>query len=173
MKRRQKLPLDSGFTIIELLVSISVIGILIGLSYAGYAVFTQRQKLISSGQTLKNILRDIESRSYNGEVDCSVCNCTDPLVNSLDGWFVDLTDKRFYGVCGANSFSDIGLGLSDEIVIASNNNLIQFAGDPPRITDNIIICLSLAGLPNRYYRIEISRGGDISDSAGLIASCTP
>ena len=98
---RFQLP-NYGFTIIELMVTISVVGILLGLSYAQYATFTQRQKLITAGQTLKNILRDVESRSFNGEVDCSVCNCTDPSQESSVRWFVDLDNRQFYG-----SFSSI------------------------------------------------------------------
>src|SRR3990167_8939591 len=104
----------SGFTIIELVVTISVIGILLGLSYSQYANFTQRQKLITAGQTLKNILRDVESRSFNGEVDCSVCNCTDPIQESFGRWYMDLDNRQFYGSCGANEFTRTNLGLTED-----------------------------------------------------------
>lgn len=161
-----------GFTIIEIVVVIGLITIFISLSYAGYATFTQRQKLISAGQTLKNILRDVQSRSFNNEADCSICNCTDPAVNVLESWNADLTQKQFYGVCQGRNFSLMEFKIPDEIEINSNNSLIQFFDNPPRVNTDTIICISLIDLPSRYYLINVSRSGDISDSGGLVSVCT-
>ena len=164
---------NTGFTLIELIVTIGVLGILVGLSYAGYATFTQRQKLITAGQNLKNILRDVESRSFNNEVDCSICNCTDPFNLTLDGWYADLSNKQFYGVCRGIIFTQTPFEMSDEIIISSNFSAMEFSNNPPSVNEDVNICLSLAGLPDRYYRIEINKAGEINDSGGLILTCTP
>ena len=161
-----------AFTIIEIIVAIAVISMLVGLSYTGYAAFTQRQELTSDGQNLKNILRDVQSRSFNGEVDCNTCNCSDPTKPILDGWFVDLSSRQFYGQCKGIRFSLTSLKISADAVLTANNNLIQFVSDPPRASRNTAICMSYTGLPNKYYRIAVTRSGDISDSGGLIAVCT-
>ena len=166
---------ETGFTIIELVVTISVIGILLGMSYSQYATFTQRQKLITAGQTLKNILRDVESRSFNGEIDCSVCNCTDPNKESFVRWYMDLDNniRQFYGSCGSNTFGVTNLGIVPEIFISSNFTLIEFYAAPPSVNEDINICLSLNGLENKYYRIELHKSGEISDSGGVIPVCSP
>src|SRR3989344_870906 len=96
---------QEGFTIVEIIVAISIITILVGLSYSGYASFSQRQKLVSAGQNLKNLLRDVQSRNFNNEVDCSICICNNPNVNSLDGWVLNLDSRQFNGICQGNSFS--------------------------------------------------------------------
>ena len=163
----------SGFTLIEIIVVVGVISILVSVSFSGYAVFTQRQKLMSDGQTFKNTLRDVQSRSYNGEVDCNVCSCSAANSKSLDGWFVNLVSRQFYGQCGGVNFSLTGLKLSDDAVIDTNNNIIQFVNDPPRVNIETNICLSLSSLSGKYYRIEVSTSGDISDTGGLIAACAP
>lgn len=166
----------NGFTIIEIIVVIAVITLLMGLSYTGYASFSHRQKLISAGQTLKNTLRDIQSRNFNNEVDCSVCNCTDPTANILEGWTVDLATRTFFGRCQGIPFIETGLNLQADIVIDNNavNDQINYLSEPFRIntSEDIVICLSLTGLSNMYYQIEVSRSGDISDSEGLISTCT-
>jgi len=166
----------SGFTIIEIIVAISVITILVSVSYAGYAAFSQRQKLTSAGQTLKNDLRDIQSRSFNSEADCSICNCNNPSVSSSVAWYIDLSEseRKFYGICQGNLFTVTNLNLESDILIETNinDNLIQFISDPPRVNTDTRICLSLDGLSGKYYRIDVSRSGDISDSGGLDPTCT-
>src|SRR3989338_2157578 len=160
-----------GFSIIELVVTISITAILLGLSYTQYASFSQRQKLINSGQTLKNLLRDVESRSFNGEVDCSVCNCTEPGELLQVRWFVDLANRQFYGVCGTGDpFTVTGLGLPGDIFLLTNSSdsLIEFLNSPSSVDEDTNICMSLDGLDNRYYRLEIYSSGEISDSGGVI-----
>lgn len=171
MQKLSKQP-NLGFTIIEIVVVIGLITIFVSLSYAGYATFTQRQKLITAGQTLKNTLRDVQSRSFNNEVDCDICNCTDPAADILESWNTDLSLHQFYGVCQGRNFSITDLKLSDEIVLNTNNSLIQFFDNPPRVNTDTVICISLIDLSSRYYRIDVSRSGDISDSEGLVPICT-
>lgn len=164
---------NSGFTIIEIIIAIAIITILLALSYSGYATFSTRQKLISSGQNLKNLLRDVQSRTFNNEVDCSVCTCNSPTINSLDAWVVDLQNRVFYGKCQNNTFLSTALNIQADITISSDNTKVEFLSSPPRASDDVGICLSTAGLSNSFYRIDVSRSGDISDSEGLISTCTP
>ena len=168
----QKIHNISAFTIIELIIVIGLITIFVSLSYAGYATFTQRQKLLTAGQTMKNILRDVQSRSFNNESDCSVCNCDDPSATTQVNWIVDMVEREFYGQCGANNFSVTSFKLADEIQLTADNNTIQFFDNPPRVNMSTTICLSLSGLPSRFYEISLSNSGDISDSEGLISTCS-
>jgi len=91
--------LKNGFTIIEILVTIAIILILVGGSYTGYATIADRQKLVTAGQNMKNILRDVQSRAYNREIDCTVCDCSLDAQDISHGWVVDFSNKVFYGNC--------------------------------------------------------------------------
>lgn len=169
-----------GFTLIEILVSISVISILLGITYAGYAAFDLRQKLVAAGQTMKNILRDAQSRSYNGEVDCSVCYCSDnTAAPSLIGWNVDFTNRKIYGQCGNNSFSASLFNLPAEVVITPfvtpvlPEAKLLFRRFPSGADQQATICVSRSDLASSYYKIMVNSAGTISDSGGIVSPCVP
>ncbi|OGG26968.1 hypothetical protein A2960_02365 [Candidatus Gottesmanbacteria bacterium RIFCSPLOWO2_01_FULL_39_12b] len=166
----------AGFTLIELLISISVVSILLGLSYAGYAKLSQRQNLISSGQTMKNILRDVQSRSFSGEIDCSpsACNCSLTSSN-LTGWYVDFSNRIQYGQCEAISFSSKDFGISPEITLAPYltpaSSKLLFRRSPPSADRGGTICLSDKNMVNSYYKVSIDTSGSISDNGTINETC--
>ncbi len=164
----------SAFTLIELLVSMAVIFILIGLSFAGYASLNQRQTLISAGQNLKNIIRDAQSRAYNGEVDCTTCNCLVSQPTNFVGWYVDFNSKTFYGQCGSSTFGTRSFNLSDEIIITPYLTppvKLLFRGSPPGASQQATICLSENSLSGNFYPVRVSSAGVVSDDGGLVATC--
>lgn len=163
-----------GFTLIELIVSMAVIFILIGISFAGYASLNQRQTLVSAGQTMKNVIRDAQSRAYNGEVDCSVCNCSVSQTSNFVGWYVDFGSKTIYGQCGTSSFSNRPFGLSDEIVITPYLTppvKILFKRSSAGVDQAATVCLSDNNLAGNFYPVRISSAGVVSDDSGLKAVC--
>src|SRR3990167_4756721 len=95
----------AGFTIIELLIAMAVIVVFMGLSLAAYAKFNQRQILLVSGQNLKKILRDVQSRAYTSEIDCDICDCSANTIATLEGWYVDFSTSEIYGYCNNKAFS--------------------------------------------------------------------
>lgn len=164
---------QKGFTLIELLVSIIILTFLIGGSIAGYTRLDQRQTLISAGQTMKNIIRDAQSRAFSGEIDCTVCNCTGP---SLTGWYVDFSTKQIYGQCGSSSFTARPFGLTSDIVITPYITpavKLLFRDNPPTSDQKATICVSDVNMPSTYYVIYINRAGVVSDTGSLINSCVP
>src|SRR3990167_7241242 len=169
-----------GFTLIEILVSISVISILLGITYAGYSAFDKRQKLISAGQTLKNILRDAQSRAYNGEVDCSVCYCPNSQSNpQFSGWNVDFTNRRIYGQCGSSTFSEVSFNLPAEVIITPfvtpviPSAKLLFRKYPPGADQKGTICIRRTDFSDSYYKISINLAGTVSDTGEILSSCTP
>jgi len=178
-----KFQISKGFTLIEILVTTVVILILLGISLAGYASFNQRQILISAGQTMKNIIRDAQSRAYNNETDCGVCDCSVSASSNLVGWYVDFTTAQIYGQCKigieTNTFSpnpsEVGknFGLSTEILVTpylTPPTQLLFKSYPPSVSQPATICLSKSNLSGFYYKIKVNEAGDISDE-GIIASC--
>lgn len=175
--KSKKLPI-SGFTLIEILISISVIFILLTITFAGYSNLTQKQTLVTSGQTLKNFLRDAQSRIYNSEMDCEICDCSTSSTLALKGWYVDLSTKQIYGECRTKldsivSFSAKPFDISSEISITSNliGDKLFFRYYPPGVDQKATICLSKSNLANSYYAITVNQAGVISDSGGIVATC--
>lgn len=171
----------SGFTLIELIVSLTIITVLAGMILAGYARFHQRQSLVSAGQNFKNILTDAQSRAVSSEVDCSICGgCTTSTSSDFKGWYVDFTNKAIYGKCGSEIFPSPGkpFGLSPEITIVPrltppvgllfNYSPSGTSGITP--SQNVSICVSQTNLDNLYYVIRISKAGVISDE-NLLPTC--
>ncbi|MBI3955489.1 hypothetical protein HY338_03525 [Candidatus Gottesmanbacteria bacterium] len=165
----------SGYTFIEVLVSVAVIFIIVSVTFAGYARLNQRQTLISAGQTLKNILRDAQSRAYTGEVDCSVCNCNVGASLNSVGWYADFAapTPMIFGNCGDNiDFSVKNFGLPNGIMVnASPVTKILFRSRPLGVDNPVTVCLTLNNLTNNYYKITVGPSGEISDSGGLVDTC--
>lgn len=168
---------NSGFTLIEILIAVTILVILMSLSYAGYSKLNQRQKLVTAGETLKNLLRDAQSRAFNGEVDCSPgkCSCSLGGTKSLIGWYADFTTKEIYGKCQPDIIFGVkSFGLSDEIVVTANPagvNPLLFRYNPPSTDNDATICLNLINDSNTYYKLKINRAGSVSDAGDLVVTC--
>ena len=166
-----------GFTLIEILIAVTILAILMSLSFAGYSKLNQRQKLVTAGETLKSLLRDAQSRAFNKEVDCNVCTCSLGGSSSLIGWYADFsaTERKIYGECqGDIIFGEKSFGLSDEIVIGVvpvNANPLLFRYNPPSTDNDVTICLNLQNDANNYYLIRVNRAGSVSDAGDLVGAC--
>lgn len=162
-----------GFTIIEILITITIISLFIGTTFAGFSHFSKRQSLISAGQTLKNILRDAQSRVFTGETDCSICDCSTGDASPVS-WYADFTLRELYGKCDNNTFFHKKFEISDNIVISSQmtpNDGVQFGLPPTVVTPSGMICLSTPDLPGLYYNVQIDDSGNVSDTGAIDASC--
>jgi len=166
-----------GFTLIEIIVSLAVISLIVGITIAGYSRLNQRQNLISAGQTMKNILRDAQSRAYNGEIDCIICNCSVGSSERLIGWVVDFTNRNIFGRCDSKTFPSTFLPfkLSDDInivIIPPAITSLLFHSYPPSVSNSVTICLSDSNLASLYYKINVEGSGKIQDQGNLESSCT-
>jgi len=75
--------LNNGFTFIELIVSVLILGIVVSLGVASYTSFNINQTLNQAAEQLKSGLRLAQSKSFEGvkpDEDCA----------HLDGWRVNL-----------------------------------------------------------------------------------
>jgi len=169
-----KLDADKGFTLIELMISLTVIVGLMGVTFASFARLSLRQTLLGAGATLKNVMRDAQSRAVTGEIDCSVCDCNAPAGQLFSGWYVDVASKEFYGECGGNEFSNKTFTLHDDVIVTpyiTPPTRILFKSYPPGVDREAIICLSHPNIPDQYYQLIVEPGGEITGSDGLVASC--
>lgn len=110
-------PSRQAFTLIELLISLSIMGILFGVGIAKYNDFNRRQIVTQAALELKSNLRLIQNKASSGEKDCAkdVCggttegcnNDNDSSEKSLDGWYISFPNDHsyiIYGKCGNTPF---------------------------------------------------------------------
>ena len=89
-----------GFTLIELMITIALMGLLFNLGIARYLDFNRRQSTTTIGLKLKNDLRSIQQKALSG-VKPYVAPCT-TAGNQLDGYLVHLhtLELREFTICG-------------------------------------------------------------------------
>src|SRR5882672_1504998 len=91
---------NNGFTLIEILVVFSFIGILTTLGVASYASYNGTQSVHSATNDVVTLLQSAKSRSIS-QVIPSSNSC---VVNSLSGYEVDMTpggqQYTLFAVCG-------------------------------------------------------------------------
>ena len=164
----------SAFTLIELMISLAIVVALLGVTFATYARLQQRQILLGAGATLKNVLRDTQSRAVTGEIDCGVCDCGAPAGQLFSGWLLDISSRQLYGECGTSQFLNKSFQLSSDIIVTPHitpPTRLLFKSFPPGVDQAAIFCLSHPNLTNQFYRIVVNPGGEISGSDGLITTC--
>jgi len=89
-----------AFTLIELLIAISIMAILFTIGIAKYNDFNRRQILSQATLELKSNLRLIQDKALSGEKDSS-------CISALEGWYISFpTDHSYkiYGQCGDTEF---------------------------------------------------------------------
>jgi len=82
-----------AFTLIEVLVVISLTAILLGFGFAGFRQYSQRQSLFAAARTVKGDLRILQEKALAGEK-------IDPCIGKrLDGYRFDiLPDNTQYNI---------------------------------------------------------------------------
>lgn len=148
-----------GFTLLELMVSISIGMLTIGAIIANYNGYNNRQSLKQAALTLKNNLRFAQAKAFSGEKPASSCT-------ELVGWRVSFASGSYtmQAECAPQGLQ----GTSTTMTLPSG---ITFSPIPAAITFRVLSrgsdltaagFLNLVGF-NQTYTLEISPGGDISD----------
>lgn len=84
----------NGFTLIEILVGLTIVALLFGVGYASYRDFARRQILNSSYDKIRSSLSLAQQLALSGD---KPAGC--PANSVLSGYRVDFGQKKFYAEC--------------------------------------------------------------------------
>lgn len=155
-----------GFTLIEILVVISIIGLIVGISVPQLADFARRQKLTEAARQIATTLRDSESRSLssvggaNWGVHFLKGQSSFELFSSPALNYSVATQKFPHPLSSDVVISDLSLSLRDQANVISTvlNGRIVFVDDTG-------VCLggsadsACAANPNRCLSIGVNLQG--------------
>lgn len=162
-----KLKSSAGFTLVELMVTIVVMGIIFGTGIAAYINFNKTQTVKQAGLKLKNDLRSVQGKALSGERITGV-TCT----GVLDGYRFDYntsgTSYSYYSSCSGPSDSRLSGTISLPTgVTFSNSGTVFFKVLGQGVNAPATLCLS--GF-SKIYRLRVTLSGEIQDD-GIVTSC--
>ena len=127
----------NAFTLIELIVVITLFGIVSTLVTASYITFERNQRIRNATQTLKNDLRLVQNKALAGDKGA---NSECPITSTLVGWYVtfDTTQTLTYsyaGVCNTSVLPFSSKTVTFPSGVALNNAVppntgIKIGGSP-------------------------------------------
>jgi len=117
----------SGFTLLEVLVAITIIALLSGISLVGYNRFQERQQLVSAKEQLRSDLRLTQQKALSGEKPAGWCAATG---QTLAGWRLVFTSSTIYeirGICSSGAtVTDKSVTLTGNAAKISPDSQIDF-----------------------------------------------
>jgi len=166
---------NTGYTLIEILVAITIIGILFSVGYANFRSFSQRQVVLNAAKSLQGDLRLAQQMALSGQKPQG-SDALDCLTNSLDGIQFGMTTSapylyRLRAVCGSRGStyypiikefdfpSDI---TPSPVTFAPNPVIFKVLGNGTNIPagGSVVITLTQTGTNNKAA-ITITAGGEI------------
>ena len=155
---------SSGFTLVELLVSVFIISLVFALGYANFRQYSQRQEHIALVRQIEEDLLLARNFADSGKKPSSC--------SSLDGykfvWDADEAEYSIYAVCGGSQAhtAEISNKIDKdnyELSITHNNFMFKTLGSGTDLPGDCTITLTQKRL-NRALSIKISRSGEIITS---------
>jgi len=150
-----------GYTLIEILVTLTIIGLLFSFGFAGFRDFSRRQEVVGAGRKVIGDLRLAQQKSLSGE---KPSGCTGSL-STYDFKRVDASSYQIVAVCSGGSVIDKTQNLPSGLSISSfSPNPISFKilgrGTNVPVGTNTAITLTQTGTANTTA-ITINSGGEI------------
>lgn len=152
-----------GYTLVELLVGLSIISIVFGVGFAGYRDFSRRQALTGVSKQLKADLRLIQQLALTGQkpngVSCDTLNSYTFSRTSASTYNLVANCVNTLGVVSSPVYKSVNLGST--ITFTSTNALFSFKvlGQGTNLTSpNVIILTHSSGNTNT---MTVGIGGDI------------
>jgi len=164
-----------GYTLLELLVAIGLIGILSLVGIASYKRFNERQVVSRAAEEIRSYLRLAADKAANNEKDCRLCGGSDNDCQTfisgedkvLAGWYVDLASLEIYGRCGEGGdqveFGRQSIQTTGVDVAWEGANPIQFfpLNGGTNLTDPLLITIGHSS--SFSFTLVVDPSGQISE----------
>lgn len=151
----------SAYTLIEILVTLTIIGILFSVGFANFRDFSRRQAISGESKSIQSDLRLAQQQATSGQKpsDC---------ISNLDGYEFQVfapSEYKIYAICGAISSEIKDVNITSGISISTpqpNPIIFKVLGQGTNIAGggSATITLTQAGTSNTI-NITISSGGEI------------
>lgn len=149
-----------GFTLIEVLVTLSIAMLLTGGGIAAFIRFNDRQSVQTAARQLQTVLRSAQVKARAGETP-SGCD-------RLTGYRVQTTASNsqvvLSAVCTNGVITHTVSNLPNN-VISEGSYAITFANLYGGVTGTTTVTLRTAGAAVNRYSFLVTAGGEISDGA--------
>lgn len=153
-----------AFTLIEVLVSLTVIGLLFGFGFVSFREFSRRQQILGVAESIKVELRLVQSQASAGEKPNNT-KCNSP--NTLSSYSFQITSATSYKVtanCLGGSVDVKTVNLPDGISMSPVSGTISFKvlgqGTGIAAGGSFVITLSQKGTTNTQS-VTVTAGGEI------------
>ena len=150
-----------AFTLIEMMVAVTVMGIITVVGVASYRQFNERQKVVTAGKEVITLLRDTQKKAKSGE---RPTECDTPY-RVLDGYKMRVTvatsQVDIIAMCrGLDVITDTVLLTNDAIFSAGGEYI--FNGLSGGVDGAGVITVTDINLVHSY-EVEITDSGAIND----------
>ena len=154
----------NAYTLIEILIVISITAILLGFGFAGFRQYSQRQVLFAAAREVRSDLRLLQEKAISGVKEPDVI--TSCAGKFLDGYRFDIisaTQYRMSAVCSGSvvNIQDKSVKLGFTIAATIDPILFKVLSQGTDITGSSSIITLTQTATNKNITITVSAEGSI------------
>lgn len=150
---------QTGFTLLELLISITIMLLMVGIGIASFITFNERQQLTGGAKELQEFFRSAQTRARTGDIPVGCGTFSGYNVQMA----IDSSSAQMYAICSTGNVLRSEKSLTGSVTPqnAINMTFINLHGG---VTNASTVVL---GLPNGTltYTFKVTEGGEITQGA--------
>ena len=153
----------SGYSLVELIISISIMLVLVGGGLAAYREFDARQSLVNGGRDLASNLRVAQKKAQAGEKP----NSPECINDTLESWRVfnqtgSTTAYSIRAICGGqvSSTPTQDFTLPQDVEISSGDFSLDFAVLSGKLSSSQTIILAKN---SEVFSVQVTSAGGINE----------
>lgn len=149
----------SGFTLLELLISVTIMMLLVGMGVASFITFNERQQLAGAAKELQEFFRSAQTRSRTGDVPVGCGAFSGYNVQMA----IDSPSVQMYAVCSTGNVLRSEKTLTGGVrpTVAINMTFLSLKGG---VTNASTVVLRLPS-GDLTYTFKVTAGGEITQGA--------
>ncbi|MFZ5932783.1 MAG: GspH/FimT family pseudopilin [Patescibacteria group bacterium] len=154
----------NGYTFVELLVALTIVGLIFGIGYVNFRDFSRRQALAGQARSVKGDLRLAQENALAGNKPSAIA-CNSP--NTLDSYNFDVVSSGNYRIvasCSGGTVIVKDVFLPSDVTISGSLDPIIFKilGQGTNIASGAAATITLTQAATGNTRVvTVSSGGEI------------